>query len=124
MAGGYSGTTKNNFIILEPFLEEGALLPLYLNDLHTTIMHLEFTLRLESTEVEKIEALKILFGKNTRNGAIKQAIREFENLNNRYTAEIEKTNAVKEKVKKLTSISKKTATTLSELNTLYQNEQI
>ena len=104
-------------------MKDGYSYPTPCNEQLTTIMSLEFTLRLESTEVEKIEGLKILFGKKSRNGAIKHAIREFENLNNRYTAEIEKANAVKEKVKKLSSISKKTAATLSELNTLYQNDQ-
>jgi len=47
-----------------------------------------FTIRLEEEEAEKLESLKKLVHQNTDNGAIKHLLRNFEELNKRYVAEM------------------------------------
>lgn len=47
-----------------------------------------FTIRLEEKEVKNLEALKKLVQQKTDNGAIKHLLRNFEDLNKRYVAEM------------------------------------
>ncbi len=54
----------------------------------------QFTLRLEEQEDEAMVILKELTGENTDTGAIKNCIRNYNELNNRYMAEKAKKNHV------------------------------
>lgn len=78
-------------------------------------MKRQFTLRITVEESEKLEAIKKLVGENTDTGAIRSLINNYEELNKRYKAEIEKNGRLDRDKREL---KEKISSFLSALNAL------